>query len=488
MRKLASTVVILGCLFNVFFIGYEQAEAKQPVALELTDEQIKNIVRRSYQYVALYNVINKFATDPNNPAMIGWNNCVANTELKDHNLKLIARPNNDTLYIDCAFDLRKDAMVLEVPVFSSKYVSLMTFTYDHYVNVPLTTRNGDFQKPEKVLFYSARTEGYNGEPEKVLFYSARTEGYNGEPVEGISRIFEATGDFYGALFRVMPHTNEPEKFNTILNQMKSVKFETLSAFRGGKAKSIDDATFPPFGKTDADVFGNNLLEVMQFVFNHLTFDPNDEIDKGILAAYKPLGIEPGKAYNPSEAVQIDGEKFRKIAQQIQKEKFARLATGDISDLPARIFRPKGETDLEALVSVSVIGPIGLPLEEATYPAVITADGKPMNAMNDYVIRMSKDELPPARAFWSLTLYDLKNGFFIPNDLKKYSVGENAGMKLNANGGIEIHVAAEQPESVPEENWLPINRKDENIDIILRIYVPDLEKLKSWNPPLAEMVN
>ena len=52
------------------------------------------------------------------------------------------------------------------------------------------------------------------------------------------------------------------------------------------------------------------------------------------------------------------------------------------------------------------------------------------------------------------------------------------MKLNADGGIDVYVAAEQPEGVPAENWLPINRQDENLDIILRIYVPDVKKLKS----------
>ncbi len=30
-------------------------------AIDLSDEQVENIVRRSYPYVALYNVINKFA-------------------------------------------------------------------------------------------------------------------------------------------------------------------------------------------------------------------------------------------------------------------------------------------------------------------------------------------------------------------------------------------------------------------------------------------
>ena len=111
----------------------------------------------------------------------------------------------------------------------------------------------------------------------------------------------------------------------------------------------------------------------------------------------------------------------------------------------------------------------------------------MNAQHDYVIRMSKDELPPAGIFWSLTLYDSANGFFIPNEHKKYSVGENAGMKLNDQGGIEVYIAVQKPDGVPQENWLPINRKDENLDVILRLYQPDFEKYKSWSPPKAEML-
>jgi hypothetical protein len=120
-----------------------------------------------------------------------------------------------------------------------------------------------------------------------------------------------------------------------------------------------------------------------------------------------------------------------------------------------------------------------------YPGIGTTDGKPMNALNDYVIRMSKDQLPPAIAFWSATLYDSKNGFFIPNDRKKYSVGENGGMKLDDDGGIAIYIAAEKPEGVPEENWLPINRKDQGLDFIMRVYQPDLEKMKTWRAPKAE---
>lgn len=432
---------------------------------DLTDAQVDNIVRRSYQYVAMYNVNNKFAMK-----LGRWNACDADTKLKDHTMREIARPNNDTLYIGCMLDLREDPVILEMPAFDSKYVSLMVTAYDHYVNVPMTTRSGDFRKPEKMLFYTARTKGYRG-----------------EPVKGVDRIFEASGDFISAVFRVMPHGNDAERFKRIVKQMQSVKPVTLSEFRGGKAKPAEAVKFPPVGKTDFDVFGNNLLEVMQFVFNHTTFDPKNEIDQGVLAAYKPLGIEPGKQYDPKTVKPIDGKRFRSMAEQVARKNLAIMGQPEAAaKLKPYWFEPKGKTNLDALVATSVIGPIGLPGAEAQYPSITTADGKPMNAMHDYVIHITKDQLPPAEAFWSVTLYDLKNGFFIPNDRKKYSVGENAGMKLNKDGGIDIYIAAKQPKGVPAENWLPISRKDEGLSVNLRIYDPDEEKMKTWQAPKAEM--
>lgn len=56
------------------------------------------------------------------------------------------------------------------------------------------------------------------------------------------------------------------------------------------------------------------------------------------------------------------------------------------------------------------------------------------------------------------------------------------MKLNSEGGIDIVVAAEKPAGVPDENWLPISREDVDIDMILRICDPDLERLKDYSPP------
>jgi len=454
--SLAGIAALLTCLVPA---------AAPAESVTLSDAQVENIVRRSYQYVAMYNVNNKFALK-----LGGWNICDADTKLKDHTMREIARPNNDTLYISCLLDLRKDPVILEMPALDSKYVSLMITAYDHYVNIPMSTRLGDFKTPEKMLIYSARTEGYKG-----------------EAVKGVDRRFEATGDFVSAVFRIMPHANDTKRFKRVVKQMQSVKLVTLSEYRGGKAKPIDDIQFPPVGKTDADVFGNNLLQVMQFVFNHTTFDPNNQLDQAVLAAYAPLGVVPGRAFDPARVAKIDGARFRKTAERIAAAELAKTNDPMFRAKMAALFQPKGKMTLELLLHQSILGPIGMPAAEAVYPPIVTADGKPMNAMHDYVIRMSKKDLPPAEAFWSVTLYDLQNGFFIPNDRKKYSVGENAGMKLDKEGGIAIYIAAQKPQDAPEENWLPISRKDENIGAIMRLYVPDMQKIKTWSPPKAEMV-
>jgi len=434
-------------------------------AVELTDDYVDKLVSHSYQYVAMYNVNNKFALKQG-----GWNSCDPDTKLKDHTMREIARPNNDTLYIICMLDLRKDPVVLELPAFDSKYVSLMVTGYDHYVNIPMATRLGDFKKPEKILLYTERTEGYEG-----------------KPVEGGDRTFKATGDFVSAVLRIMPHANDAERFKRIVKQMESVKIMTLSAYQG-EPKSIDVVEFPQVGEKDADVFENNLLEVMQFVFNHTSFDPQDQLDQDLLAIYEPLGIVPGNAFDPMKVTKIDGARLRKSAERVFAEEMPRATDPAFKEQSTfQLFQPKGQMSLETLRFQSVTGPIGLPAAEAVYPAVATTDGTVMNAQNDYVIRMSAENLPPAGPFWSATLYDLKNGFFIPNDRKKYSVGENAGMKLDENGGIAIYVAAEKPEGVPEENWLPIERKDEEIDMVIRIYEPDLEKMRTWQAPKAEKI-
>jgi hypothetical protein len=347
----------------------------------------------------------------------------------------------------------------------------MVTGYDHYVNIPMSTRLGDFSKPSRILFYTERTGNYAG-----------------EAIEGIDKISEMSGDFVSAVYRIMPHTNEPKRMKHNLDAMNNIKVMTLSEYQGRPRQPVTAPDFPAYGQSDFDIYENNLLEVMQFVFNHSTFESDDEIDQDLLTAFDSLGVVPGRVFDSSKVAQIDGARFRRHAEQIAPVELAKASDPEfLQKNVTGLFQPKGSMSVQRLLFQSILGPIGQPAAEAVYPAVSTTDGKPMNAQHDYVVRMTSDEMPPANAFWSLTLYDLENGFFIPNDGKKYSVGENTGMKLDDSGGIAIFIAAEQPEGVPEENWLPLQRGDYNVDIIMRLYSPDLERFATWTAPRAEIV-
>ena len=269
--------------------------AKAREAVELSDAQMEELVKRSYQYVAMFNVNNKFAVDPDNPLSSGgYNRVRANTTLADHTVQAIARPNNDTLYVVAMVDVTKEPIVMELPAFDSKYVSLMVTAYDHYVNIPMSTSLGDF-----------------GKPSTILFYSKRTPGYDGAPVKGVDKMFEVTGDFVSAVLRVMPHAAEPERLKANLNAMRSVDLEPLSEFQGkqdddphfvpwGSPSGVENnldvkkdmARFPDFG-SDFEIFEDRFLEVMQFVMNHTTFDSDNEVDSALLDILKPLGVAPG---------------------------------------------------------------------------------------------------------------------------------------------------------------------------------------------------
>jgi len=469
---LASLVALAGCGQGQDTAPVTDESAAAPI-VELTDEQIDSIVRQSYRFVAIYNVNNKGAFDTENPMSAGGTNrFFANTQLADHNLKAIARPNNDTLYVSSLIDLTREPVIIESPAFDSKYVSMMITGYDHYVNIPMSTRQGDFS-----------------EPSRLLLYSERTPGYSGEAIDGVDKVAEMSGDFVSVVYRVMPHANEPERMARNLEAMQSIKATPLSEFQpGATAPQAAEIAFPDFGRSDDDVFENNLLEVMQFVFNHTTFDANDPIDREILATFEPLGVVPGRDFDADNVAQIDGARLRAAAEKIFNEEMARTTDPQfLMDNGTKLFLLKGNITGDILLFQSIIGPLGQPATEAVYPAIMTADGTPMNAMHDYVVRMPADAMPPATAFWSMTLYDTENGFFLPNDRKKYSVGENAGFQLDEDGGIAVYASAEQPAGVPDANWLPMARGDYGVDIILRLYAPDLQAFASWALPTAEPV-
>ncbi len=116
--------------------------------------------------------------------------------------------------------------------------------------------------------------------------------------------------------------------------------------------------------------------------------------------------------------------MERIIQSLKADKVAAKALTTQAErvimarMPPHLFIPMEQIDMETQVFQSSVLVIGQPGYQARYIPVATKDAMPMNAMHDYVLRISNNELPSALAFWSLTLYDLKDGFFIPYPQKK----------------------------------------------------------------------
>ena len=108
--------------------------------------------------------------------------------------------------------------------------------------------------------------------------------------------------------------------------------------------------------------------------------------------------------------------------------------------------------------------------EATYAQTFEdADGAQLNGEHRYQIHF--EHLPPVKAFWSLTMYDLPNYYLVANPIDRYSVGDRTpGIKYGDDGSLTITIQHDEPaDEIERSNWLPAPEGD--FRPILRMYEP-----------------
>ncbi len=80
------------------------------------------------------------------------------------------------------------------------------------------------------------------------------------------------------------------------------------------------------------------------------------------------------------------------------------------------------TDYLLRAKVAIVGIGANTPEEAVYPAALAdSNGNLLNGANDYEMVFPADDLPPAKYFWSLTMYDF-DGYLVDNPIDRYSLG------------------------------------------------------------------
>jgi hypothetical protein len=126
------------------------------------------------------------------------------------------------------------------------------------------------------------------------------------------------------------------------------------------------------------------------------------------------------------------------------------------------------------------------LEDAIYPTtMIDADGSPLEGANKYTITYAKVELPPAKAFWSLTMYDSES-YLVPNDLNRYALGDRSELNFAPDGSLTIYLQKDSPGKDKEANWLPT--PDGPFRLALRLYEPDEDVIhRRWLPSAVKKI-
>jgi hypothetical protein len=231
---------------------------------------------------------------------------------------------------------------------------------------------------------------------------------------------------------------------------------------------------------------NNMAAVSFFEYaaELLKVNPPHITDQPIVARMRRIGIEPGKSFDLAKTdatVKRGLERAAPDALTAMKEKIptlARVVNGwqmntDTMGVYGNFYLKR------AIIALVGLG-ANLP-EDAVYPLNIgDADGKPLKGANQYTLHFGKNEIPPAKAFWSVTLYD-KEGFATANDLKRNAIGDRDALKLNADGSLDLYIQHGSPGVEKESNWLPAPTGDFNLT--MRVYSPKVEVIDGrWAPP------
>ena len=236
--------------------------------------------------------------------------------------------------------------------------------------------------------------------------------------------------------------------------------------------------------------------------NALAKEPVQERDRFFMAMLKPLGIEKGKPFKPdsrqrkilTDAAQM-GELMAKANTYTKRFEDAYWSGTHWKDVLA-VNTTQREANFEQLDERASYFYEAVAISEAMrsttsgfgqrYMGVYQdKDGGWLTGGNNYRLHVPAN--PPAKQFWSVTVYDEKNRQMLINETKRMDVSSrNPAIVKNADGSTDVYVGPTVPKGF-ESNWIQ-TKPGEGWFVLFRFYGPT-EKLfdKSWVLPDFEKV-
>jgi hypothetical protein len=374
------------------------------------------------------------------------NQLVSIAALTNPTVRTVVLPNVDTTYTVGRLQLSGGPRVLDVPDTARRYYVIQLL--DAYSNT--------------FAYVGRRTTGT-----KPGSYAVVPPGWKGSLPAGVKRIQSPT-NLVWVLGRTL--VQDAADMPAVAALMRGYRFTALDAWTQGQRQNPlvlpgFPTLAPPALPTGAAFFAK-LDEI-------LASDPAPKRDRCALRVF-------AAADGPrSDAAVRAGKAIVRRAEAKANRFGAAKNNGWL--LPGPYIGAYGRNYLgRAVIATAALGANTRP--ETVYPlAVDDSEGRKLTGKHRYAIRFKRGQLPPANAFWSLTMYG-KDRYLVDNPIDRYAIGDRTeGLKRGKDGSLTIYVQHNRPSGTAAANWLPAPAGA--FRLALRIYEPRRSVLRgSWKPP------
>ncbi len=442
--------------------GLAPAQAQTPKDLQV-------IAAEAYIYgfpiVDNYRVMSAYFIDRKSPEYKGPPNHIYNVaRVYTPADKAVQTPNSDTPYSFAWLDLRTEPIILTLPpiekdrYYSVQLVDLYTFNF---------------------AYLGTRATGNNGGGRFLI----AGPDWNGTAPPGIDKVIRAETQFVFALYRTQLFN--PADIGNVEKIQAGYGLELLSSF--AKTEPPEPAPDIEFIKALTPVEEHSTLDFFNILNFVLQYCPVQPSEKELRAKFEQIGVVPGRPLieemlSPEMATALkagmeDGQK------QIDAARAASKSSNDLFGSRAEM----KNNFLNRAVGAQA-GIYGNSVAEALYGGYETdSSGAPLDAAHArYTVHFDKGHLPPAKAFWSITMYDLPQQLLVANAIDRYLINSPMlpGLKMDADGGLTLYLQKDSPGTDKESNWLPT--PDGRFFVVLRLYLPEPQAISGeWTqPPLV----
>lgn len=488
MKKISILLVLCG-LMALFGCDKEDATKIQkqgtPAALTqgLTADEARAIARDAYVYgfpmVMNYKTLYMYVINKQSPEYKGpFDYLACEARLYTPDDKAVVTPNADTPYCMLWVDLRQEPMVISVPEMEPE-------RFYHFQLIDLYTHN--------FAYIGTLTTGNDSGK-----YLIAGPGWKGEKPEGINEVVNCETEIFFVIVRTQLFN--PEDIDNVKKIQGAYDLKGLSAYLGKQAPpAAPRIDFPEW--KEGEQFNAGAFTYLDFMLSLVT--PVNE-EKELMKRFAKIGLGTDETFNitrfsPEIAEAIEAgvkDGFKDIETFIAKALKDPLASA--KTLGTREFLKESAVKNYSLPDFYILraaaahmGLYGNSGAEAIYPFYMTdSDGAPLDASgNTYTLTFKREDLPPVKSFWSLSMYDGKTQLFIHNPLDRYLLNSSMMDQFSKekDGSMTFYIQKDSPGKDKEANWLPA--PEGPFYLVMRLYGPEPDALEGkWTPPKVEKTN